>query len=223
MAQQLAETCEVNCIVPRDEDDASLRQLCATADLVIVSAEPFQHFSFLHHWHRPILVDSPPLTLSVFDEVARDMALRERDETTDEMPRHWIQLVDGVVCASEAERSHWLEQFERAIQARSNSHPWQDALNRDSLLMVVPTPTNAQVDEGLAWTQAIAPLLQFCQQPYHALDRQIDALLFREPKLPPLPTPIWALPAKVWQTLRQNGWRKMTYEMRQYIRWKIGI
>ncbi|MCP4538740.1 MAG: glycosyltransferase family 2 protein [Chloroflexi bacterium] len=214
MAQQLAETCEVGCITPRDEDDASLRQLCATADLVVVSAEAFHHFDFLYHWHGPILVDSPPRTLSVFDEAARDKALRERDEADDRIARHWIQLVDGVVCASEAERAHWLEQFERVMHARSNSYPWQAALDRDSLLMIVPTPPDAQ---------AIAPLLQFCQQPYTALDRQIDALLFREPKLPPLPTPLWALPGKVWQTLKQNGRRKVVYEMIQYIRWKIGL
>ncbi len=214
MAQQLAETCEVGCVAPRDEDDASLRQLCASADLVLVSAGAFQRFDFLYHWPGPILVDSPPRALSVFDEEARDEALRERDETDDRMPRHWIQLVDGVVCASEAERSHWLEQFERAMQARSNSYPWQTALDRDSLLMIVPTHPDAQ---------AIAPLHQFCQQPYHALDRQIDALLFREPKLPPLPTPLWALPAKVWQTLKQNGGRKVIYEMGQYIRWKVGL
>jgi hypothetical protein len=223
MVQQLSETCEVSYVVPGDNDDEILCQLCDTADLVIATTESFQRFDFLHCWHRPVLVDSPPLTPSVPDEAAHDTALHEQNETVAETQQLWIQIVDGVVCTTEAERAYWLDQFELATQAHLDLYPWQVVSNRDNLVMVVPTPRDTQADEDLAWSQAIVPLAQFCQQPRYALDRQVNVLLFREPALPPLPTPLWALPAKVWQVLRQSGWRKTTYEMRQYIRWKIGI
>jgi hypothetical protein len=66
-------------------------------------------------------------------------------------------------------------------------------------------------------------LVRFCQQSRYAPGRQLAALLHFDPVLHPLPTPLRALPTKAWQMLKQQGLRGTAREVRQYIRWKIGI
>jgi glycosyltransferase involved in cell wall biosynthesis len=138
MARQLSETCEVGWVVPAGDDLESLDRVCGTADLVITTAEPLQRFKFLQYWHRPILADmQPPVTFSRRVGASSEGALDEQVRGFLERPQHWLQTVDGVICASEEERLYWLGQL-AAVDRLNPYVRLADPALRD-LVMVVPT------------------------------------------------------------------------------------
>jgi hypothetical protein len=138
MARQLGKTCEVGWVVPADDDQEWLYRLCGAADLVITAAEPLRRLGLLQYWHRPILVDmQPPITSPGRVGTTGDKPLGQQIQILLEEPQHWLQTVDGLICASEEERLFWLGQL--AAQDRLNPYVQQaDPALRD-LVMVVLT------------------------------------------------------------------------------------
>jgi len=89
MAKALSATVDVTWFVPRSDDDATVRQVCEMADLVIITAELLEKLAFLQGWHRPIVVDTQPALRSI------------------QSPHLWPQTIDALICASEEELQHW--------------------------------------------------------------------------------------------------------------------
>jgi glycosyltransferase involved in cell wall biosynthesis len=116
MARALSAQHDVSWMVPRILDEEALRSSCETADLVITTARLLERMAFLQGWHRPIVVDMQPPITAV------------------ESGEPWPQAVDGLVCASEEERQHWLEKL-----ALHSPRASQDNGRLDELLTVVPT------------------------------------------------------------------------------------
>jgi len=82
----------------------------------------------------------------------------------------------------------------------------------------------AKARHALAWSQAIIPLADFCRRPRYATDRLVEKLLFHESTLSSdAPTPLWVLPRKAWRSHQQQGLLSTMREIRQYIRWKLGV
>lgn len=81
----------------------------------------------------------------------------------------------------------------------------------------------AEARQALAWDEVVAPLVDFCRRPHHALDRLVEELLFPESvPLASRPTPMRALPMRAWRLYQEQGLEGATREIRQYIRWRIG-
>lgn len=93
MARALSAGYDVNWMVPRILDEQALRSSCETADMVITTARLLERMAFLQGWHRPVVVDMQPPITAV------------------ESGEPWPQTVDGLVCASEEERQHWLDKL----------------------------------------------------------------------------------------------------------------
>jgi len=82
----------------------------------------------------------------------------------------------------------------------------------------------AEARQALAWSQVIIPLTDFCHRPRYAMDRLVEKLLFHKgPLSSDAPTPLWMLPRKAWRSHQQQGLRSTVLEIRQYIRWKLGV
>jgi glycosyltransferase involved in cell wall biosynthesis len=108
MAKALSATVDVTWFVPRSDDDATVRQVCEMADLVIITAELLEKLAFLQGWHRPIVVDTQPALRSI------------------QSPHLWPQTIDGLICATEEELEHW--------HGRLAAH--NRPLSRDQLVLV---------------------------------------------------------------------------------------
>ncbi|MDM8521509.1 glycosyltransferase [Anaerolineales bacterium HSG6] len=78
-------------------------------------------------------------------------------------------------------------------------------------------PAFQQIQQGYRWQTVLRPLIQFCQDPYHAPDR---AYLADIPVVETGHSTWYQLPSKVLQTVKQRGPRPLAAEARQYLRWK---
>jgi hypothetical protein len=104
----------------------------------------------------------------------------------------------------------------RTLLATPNSR----AAFRDRFESVVPL---------LTWHRAAAPLCAFACDPWLASDhpRRAHDLARSQSVSPGLPggatpTPIWELPLKAWDALRQGGPKQLASETRAYLRWLRG-
>ena len=126
MARVLSERVDVSWLIPRYSDDATRRQVCESADLVITTAEMLEEMAFLQGWNRPVIVDThpPPRTI--------------------QSSHLWPQVLDGLICASAQEYQYW--------QSRLRLH---DKPGLRDLIVMVPTgvePVEPAVDPGLRQT-----------------------------------------------------------------------
>jgi len=77
----------------------------------------------------------------------------------------------------------------------------------------------------LTWEQVTEPLLAFCRQPQHAADKLageppvgfVAGSAGRSPGLP-----ISHLMARAYEALQRQGPRRLAFEVRNYIRWRLG-
>ena len=78
---------------------------------------------------------------------------------------------------------------------------------------------------ALTWEKAITPLASLCRNPEHVLGHETTILLDRNDLFTSTtgPTPIGALPAKAWRSLRRQGLRATAGEMLRYAQWKVGV
>jgi glycosyltransferase involved in cell wall biosynthesis len=79
----------------------------------------------------------------------------------------------------------------------------------------------ARVRERFAWERVAAPLVAFCQAPYHAADKAGPARHRPGVIATPEPTPVWRLPARAWQIVRERGLGGLGTEALSYIRWLV--
>jgi hypothetical protein len=194
LVRNLATTCELIWIEP-DAEEEETRQRCLAADMIITATEWLTRFRFLQHWHRPVLLEAPPAD-----------ALTEALES-------WLSAVDGLVCDSEKEGQDWSERLARVQHTEPSLQEGGFPGNR---VVLLSTP------DGSALVPSVT---EFCQRPRMAPDRELEAFLGKDAVQPPPPppTPIRALPAKAWQTLRQQGAQATAREVTQYVRWKLGL
>jgi glycosyltransferase involved in cell wall biosynthesis len=126
MARMLGERVDVSWLMPRYSDDATRRQVCESADLVITTAAMLEEMAFLQSWHRPVVVDTHPPPRNILS------------------PHLWPQVLDGLICASAEEHQYW--------QSKLTLH--EEPGLRD-LVVMVPTgvePVEPAVDLGLRQT-----------------------------------------------------------------------
>lgn len=82
----------------------------------------------------------------------------------------------------------------------------------------------AKARQALAWSHVMTPLTHFCQRPNYALDRLVEKLSLREaPTPPPAARSLWALLLKAWRLHQQQGLHATIAEVRQYVRWRVGV
>ncbi|MCL4534602.1 MAG: glycosyltransferase family 4 protein [Bacteroidetes bacterium] len=91
---------------------------------------------------------------------------------------------------------------------------------------------SSQLAEQLIWDRAAEPLRRFCRQPAIAPDRaRARAAVKRQakahtestrpvPSTPPLP--LHRLPARAWRVLVTGGPRRLWWEAKMYLRWRLG-
>jgi glycosyltransferase involved in cell wall biosynthesis len=126
MAKALRASVDLTWFVPRGSDNATVRQVCATADLVIITAEMLEKLAFLQGWHRPIVVDTHPPLQSI------------------QSPHLWPQTIDGLICASEEELQHW----------RNKVAPHDGFVPRDQVVLVLTGIEPANPTPGFVLRQA---------------------------------------------------------------------
>jgi hypothetical protein len=194
LLRDLTSTCELNWIEP-DVEEKEARQQCQTADMIITTAECLARFKFLQRWHRPVLSVTPPA------------------DAFTEAPESWLLAVDGLVCDSQEEGQAWSEHL---ASMQHTQPPLREGRFPGGRVMLLSTQ-----DESAAYPS----LAEFCQKPHMAPDRELDVYLGKDEVVlpPPPPTPIQALPAKAWETLRQRGGQATAREVAQYVRWKLGL
>jgi hypothetical protein len=163
--------------------------------MIITAAECLARFKFLQRWHRPVLLEAP--TADAFTEALES----------------WLPAVDGLVCDSEAEGQEWSERLARTQHTEPLLREGRFPGERLALL-------STQAASGVH-----PSLVGFCQRPRMAPDRELNVFLGKDAVQPPppSPTPIQALPAKAWQTLRQRGGQATAREVARYMRWRLGL
>ncbi|MDM8527792.1 glycosyltransferase [Anaerolineales bacterium HSG24] len=80
-------------------------------------------------------------------------------------------------------------------------------------------PAFEHIQHRYRWQTVMQPLIQFCEQPYHAADK---AYLADIPIVEAGHSTWYQLPSKVWRAAQRHGPRALAREVRQYIRWKSG-
>lgn len=136
LAQQLSRDCEVNWISSCEAEDEQACLFCREADLLITTADSLMRCGCLQKTGRPTLLDTQSPAVLADGTAGRDKKPLWK-QALEQTSWDWLEVVDGIVCASEEERSYWLG----ALAARDRLNPYVRSVDRDlrDLVMVVPT------------------------------------------------------------------------------------
>lgn len=196
----LMDTCDVQRVDPIPSAHDLIYQCCQGADLIVASEEAVAWLAFLQHWPGPIVLDAPP----VGDRFA--------------LPFETLGQVDGVVCIGARELGLWLDRLPDKVPTTAIPLPAGDGV----WVVTMTVEAAGLVDADVP---GVVSLADFCRQPAMAPRRELEVRVgvaeIQPP--PPPPTSLGELPAKAWRMIRERGVRATAGEVRQYVRWKVGL